>query len=1558
MEKPLQEWVSFKDAGIQVASPVAIGKEQFSMLNEARSARDELLQLYAFPEEPTDANYVLARKRAADNYIYNREQAVIDAAEDLARYGRGISAREVRSVLESNIEDLPNVEDIALESLAADNLREEALEDNPELVTQELVQDTGVADTIAKSQLTYKKYKDVEEGVPSMFSMEGLKTVLVDLIPMSDSMLNAAMVLNEKAGWQALWTSAPQAAIWGSLFSEDVRKRIAEAATPNERLKYLYNMHIVLGSTMTKEQYSAYLDYLQANFEENGWSKERQRRFWAAMSFGGSMMEDWTLAGDVAAYGREGVKMIKNLWQSVRGGNLSSFLKAPLLSGNKKKAQQIAKETLDKLNSAAENTESHVTEDALEFVGDAAFHPNRAINTTFGESMQKDVQEAVARAKTFGERLKIIENDPWTTAEKDAVAKATEAKALETLFPGDNQRKQFVEINTVKNEDGTRDVVITMGHGKDGIARFISPEAAEEFMAKNSKYLPGEYNVIQDGEGYLVNIRTRIPDPGVTYNTTYNNEWKHYGLLKYAFGRIFQPDEVHDASIVYDSGTRVVKNTIRKEFKKTLKKLDKKQLIELDSVVQQGQVNRKWYTNEWLKNAGFSDDQVSAYNMYRDNEDFNYVIYNNYVRRQLTNSGERFITYKGIDGDETFIGKQQIDFDRPERYVFRDTTTNSKINLGEMSKDKIKQMQDEGKVFIKLRKAVKDTDGVAYNVLITTRDGVNSAELPQYIVPYVAGGRTYYPKGTVFLKEVIAGEANGVTSVYHPRTLGAGLDKPAEIQKANEINEVKELYREYKHGALNKEEIDAIINDATAGNEFFRVEGLKAFEEMLEENGGPLNWRYNTEVCEDGQVMKQIQTMLRKGAVEIEEAATDAFEDGFDLIMDYTKSLIKHRGQNQLMTAVGNATKTLNFLESVEETAEITSNLMIRKAYDKTYANELKRVFHSIIDERYLREQQSDRSFIQNMRLASDINRSDPETAAMISNLKYAIERYEIATHAPTAADKWFNRTMTSLANTIADSDLSKHLPILQRNGWAYKYISGLNPIQFGKVVAYQMFLGALSPRQLWMQALGTKAVYDLEPKNALKASSVYIPATTALMTDDPEKLAYIAKKASKLGMDEDTFLGMVDFLKMMGCKNGVESAYTGYAGYARNQILNFSTSFARAGEEVNDTMAAMVAFIKNHDELVKAGFKPGMKSIPDEVMKILRETAGLKDDLYKNMSKVNDTSLSRIGGVDFLAQFQNYSLNSLQLFFNKRFSAGQKTILLLSDLIAYGVRGTVAPEAGFMLYDYLNDNGISPETAYGFEAGLPAYIFKAFDRDVDVTSGGPSVLGPWSKMYRLFYSGDSSVIDEIPQSSAFKILWNTGNLFAQSARLIMDSIRPDQDPMQLDRDLYQLIKIPQPSSLSRIEKAFLAYRTGIFVNSRGDIVKWKTKPGDAIAYGLGVDTSSQYGTNYLYWHGKKEDEVVKGLMEGLRNSYKDWQMTGSEDLAEVFFSKLRTYTNGNEVNESIRRKVLEQTYYMIKSNMYNTQQQRQVLKIFNKGRNFPDVANALNRPDVNIEGK
>ena len=1548
MEKPLQEWVSLKNSGIQIASPVALGKEQWRMWNRAKADREEILQLDAFGIDAINPDYFKVREDAAGIYTEDSEGAVLDAAAIMAE--NGANPEKITSLLETPAPDQMQVESYGLESLAADRQREEALQDNPELIVQDLVNDSEeVADVIAKQDILYTKYKDIEEGVPPLWSLRGLSQAAIDLIPLSDAFLTAAAREGENSGLQGITTG------FSWMFSKSAKERAKNALTPGAWRDARDELLFEATQGMTKQQFSAFIDAMEYGMQQRGWSKERQRRVLQSLTFD-SAMDRFQFAGDLYPWARGAIKSALNLWQSAKGEGVAGLVRR-LRPGNVAKAKEELNRKLNSLSTTMEN-EGEVADDVLEAVGTVALHPNKAINTMFGELAEKEIESAAANSLALSDKIKVITVDAFTEEEKNLAINVAKNDALKRIKPGkEGVRKDLIEFtNEVNPETGERSVRYVLGHGPQGTARFVSEEAAQNFIKENTNLLKGEADIIRDGSGYLIQVDTTVKDLGKVIERKYSNEWSHWGPLKYVFGRIFQPDEIHDASVVLDTSTRVFKNTVRKDFKKLLKDLKRTELEDLDAVIEQGQAQRLWYSHDWLKNrAGLSDKQIAVYDLYRQYEDLNYSVYNKYIRQQLTNQGYKHV----IIGDNHYLGKVETEFESPQKFVFKDLTNGNKIDLGEMSKTEIEKLQNEGKVLIKLRTAVKDVDDdIPYNVIIAARDSAEAFNLPEHVLPYTAGGRKYYPKGTVFMKEVIAGDLNGSTMVYHPRTIGADLDKVAARTKTNEINQAKKLYREYRRNQMSKEAIDALLNEETAGNKYFRVDGLKSFEEMLEENGGFLNWKYDTELLEDGQVMSQIQRMLRSGAVEVEPSAVDAVEDGYDLIRDLTGGLFRHRSGEVLENSVGETAKTLNFLESIDETAKLTSNLMLRKAYDKKYARTIRSLFSDIIDERYLRMQMSDRNFLQNIKLADNINRADPETAKKISNLTYAIQKYNIATHAPTVSDNWWSRTMTSLANAIGETELARDLGVLQRGNWDYKIVSSFNPERFAKVVAYQIFMGFLSPRQYWTQALGAKAIVDLEPTTSARALSVYLPAATAVMTDDPDKLAHLAKKASLLGMDKDTFLDMVEYLKMMGCRAGVESSFTGYAGSTRNQILNLSTSFARKGEEFNDTLAAMVAFLKNKDALAEAGFHHGAK-ITDKAMKVLRETAGLKDDLYVNMNKVNDTPMSRAPLFSFLTQFQNYGLNSIQILFNKRFTPVQRARMVLSNFLTYGVRGALGEEAGFNVYDYLTEAGVSPGVASGFERGLQGWMFDKLGADADISSAGPGYMNFAQKMMDVFLSGDSTVLDEIPAWKAIKVVGAAPDVISQTGNILLDFLSPERSTQDLYNDLYHLIQLPQPSSLNRAERALLALRTGVMVNTRGDILNLHTKKENAILYGfLGMDTNSQYGTRYMSWKQMKQEDQVKEIMQGLRKDYRDWQMTGSEDAGLRFFTKYATATNGDELDENFKETIKKNVFYMMKYNKPTEIQTRLILKTFAKGRGYKDVQRLLERSDINIQGK
>lgn len=1524
LAEPLKEWLQVRDMathGISLASPTAIGKDAQRIYSNQQRAWEERMQLAAFGEGFTDPNFDRARTRAADILVSDGEKLVQSTVGQML--DAGADPRKIVDVASTPVYRNPeSVEDFSLEQLSSENEREDTLKDNPEVMEQESLgvnQELGdIADIFTKQKILGTMALKLENAWEKESFWEGTKQFAVDMIPFADRFINTFAASGEE---------------------ESTLTKLKRAITPGEREREIQGFYLEQTKDMTVEEFAKLVQILPERMKERGFSTERIRRFFDTMSGGTSWVEKLALGGDLVGVKPTALKGIANIFTD----DAITKVSKKLATGNTKAATKEAQDAIASLAAKVDNLGKEA-EEVVSGAIDSGFQANKELGSV-SKKIEDDVLVKISEGRFRDTISNTISTDLKTAEEKAAEAASTQRSIINSLKG--TKEAEIHDFNIVENFDGSRDVIAKIGTGKDGTTAFATEEAAKRWL-NSTTLLEGEATIAREADGFYVYAQRPVTNLPVDIDK-WTNEFKGVPFLRHIFGAVWVPNEIRGINLVAEGGARQLKNEITRELKAALKGVNRKELKNLQALITQGQIQEVWYKPEWLKETGaFSDKAVDLYNLYREASDANYSVMNKYWRRKLHDSGVRLIEHTE-GGRDKYMGTPVESLEHPEKYIFKDIDTGQVYDTTRMSKALMEDLQSKGKKVIKLRNAVRDADGQPYQFVIS--GNLRVSNLPDQIIPYVAGGTKYYPKGTVFVKQANVFTKNNVDSLFRSRTLAAHLNKREALQQAQEVNDALALYRRHLAGELSKDEFGALINEQTAANRFFKATGADDFEKYIKSEKNPTGWldhRFDLEVLEDGQASSIYSRMKAKGAIAMEEDITNVTEDAFDLMRDYTESYIMHRGEQPLKDLFGNYATTINFVDAIQRTADRTADLAVTRPWVSSWARYIRKYFGDIINADDL-ARMSDKDLILYSRTIPNPS-NDITLAKKLSAFKYARSKFEIVAKTPTAYDRWIKAHMKWLADTLGDSKWAEKIGLFQRGTWSYKKLLSLEPVSFGRALAYQMYMGFFSPRQLWLQGMGAKTVIDLEPFNAAKALSSYMPVSAAVMTKDASKLAFLRKAAGTLGTDAKTFDDMVEYLRQVGVRSGIERAYTGYAGYG-TALEQASTWTARTGEGFNQMLAHQTSFRKFYKELTQAANKEARDAIK-------RKMAVYADELAMNMNRLNDTAFQRTPGLNILAQFQNWGIRNFEVLASKNLSAAQKARLELSNLMFFGVDGTLGRHSGFWVYDMLHeDYGWSPEAAQWVETAASGALLDPLG--VNVSSGGPQIFDLAEKIYDLFTGeGSEGLLDYAPSVQALMSLKDTPGILSQvittiGSMMSLESV-PDE---QLYNNLYSLITKKQPSSFSRAEKAILASQTGYLLNGRGDIVNANTDKTKAILYGLGMDLNEEAGTDYMYWKLGKNKKAVKEIMNELRKDWRDWRMTGSEDLGITFWNKVQAYTSENPTqNPAVTRALREQIGYLLRTEPTSAIQKRVSMSFWAKSKGYKEFYDLLEKPTITVE--
>lgn len=1135
----------------------------------------------------------------------------------------------------------------------------------------------------------------------------------------------------------------------------------------------------------------------------------------------------------------------------VTGGNkVSRILKA----GNKTKAVQAVQEAS--------------TADKLGHVLPSIAKPAEGPTTTLAAVVEDVEHTKIANQKAL-EALEDTLTYQYTPSQ-EALSKYVDVVSKEFQNRLPKSKKKTIDTNLMsveKDADGTYDLVVTIGNGLDGTSHFKSQEAALEYIAKETKLVGGEYDVIRDAEGYLVKARTKVPFTGkIMDEKAFGKEGKPFklkGIGRYLLGRIGVPDEFHEANnIAVNSIARL--RAIGQDMLQPIKNLKGKDL-ENFNVIQAKQLNdQAWLDPEVLQMQGYSTAVIEANKAFRDISDIGYIVENAGVRKKLTALG--FKRIKANTESTEFIGKIVNRVSDAATSTFKDIETGTVYQIGQLTDEKMEELTKAGKVFAINNAVDVDIDAeVPIKYYILDKAKATVADLPAYVVDYVPGGRRYYAEGTLFAKLPRTLMVGDKRTVIKPKTLFAGLDKQSMTAKVKEINAALDEYQRYMAKEITRKELNQRLDRLAAVADHFKASSLTELKEVLGKNIDPT---LRVEIVEDGQTLAQVRKLKSENVaslVDDELFFSSSMSDLFE-----TNGMLYTRRGLHLKDVDGSYSKIL----SAEDTAKKTLDKLIHsQAYDeynRMYASEFRRLFGDVIDP-YDLAHMSDVDLLKGGRFI-DLQEGSKNKALRnkINAAKHMQKKWQLVTEQPTEFDKMISAHTFNLAQKLGEA-----FPNTMGRGTAgYTAIAKAKPTEFIRSLAFHQYLGCFNPRQIVTQAMGGISVLAMEPLHGLNTVALYPALRMAMTTDNVEHLSAITKAVARLGgVSTEDFKDIVKTLKKIGAYNAedVQVFVDARNILNTNALKKASTFFFREGERFNSIVAYGAAVLKHKKML---GHVP---STYDELSK----AAAYGQELYLNMSRASTTPFQKGTYLPshLFAQFTSYPMRFIEALFNKKLTRLQRTSLLLTNMACFGVAGVLGRDVVTAAYQKGKEFlGVEGSLEYEFEVlnGMLDTIAKDYGVDVTFSNLAPNLF---DKPWQIVVDGDM----QLPAISGLGSLWDT----AVAISKFLYPTTTDKDLMNLAHWVaYESKSLP---TLRNGTKALLAHATGKLYTSNYRVLTNEVGPLESVLYGLGFKSRTEQVYSDAIRYIINKNETIEDVIADLKAAYRKFIHTGSKTAADEF---------------------------------------------------------------------
>lgn len=448
----------------------------------------------------------------------------------------------------------------------------------------------------------------------------------------------------------------------------------------------------------------------------------------------------------------------------------------------------------------------------------------------------------------------------------------------------------------------------------------------------------------------------------------------------------------------------------------------------------------------------------------------------------------------------------------------------------------------------------------------------------------------------------------------------------------------------------------------------------------------------------------------------------------------------------------------------------------------------------------------------------------------------------------PSIVDKWAD----SAANKIADSIYNT----TGKAGIAEKVVAlrdvpGLrDPISVVRSVAFNLKQGLFSVKTFFSQFATFSNIWAISPKHAPSATGATMLYTVSRYNKAPETMAYLDKMATEIGR------GTPDLI--------MHKYKPGWFSEATDLLHN--SGFANVGHEhaIVDTPVSIDVFsnrvkgmwdnVKNWGRLPFdlgsqstriGGFYTAhlewrianpMSKLTRDVEDQILERASLLDH---NMSRASNSPV-HTGVMSIPMQFNAYALRLSEMLTGKRLTPGEKSRLIASSALLYGIPVGVVGSYGVPMADYIRKVALDK---FNYVVGDNLAVSTAMEGGIAtlaafITGRGDTKKGNWYNTSKWGTKGIEALDTALASDKTFidvvgGVSWSTlKSLNSSSQGLLMamksfvspeDPNSPNYFPVMLS-DVTDILK--EISSANDISKAVAAYNQGTWVDKKGGILQ------------------------------------------------------------------------------------------------------------------------------------
>jgi hypothetical protein len=826
-------------------------------------------------------------------------------------------------------------------------------------------------------------------------------------------------------------------------------------------------------------------------------------------------------------------------------------------------------------------------------------------------------------------------------------------------------------ITAIRKDSGKYTFRYRIGTGADGAKPFDTAEVAREFAEKNK--IAGVSDVVCDRTGCwlqvdMVSARTpeelvsdRFIDSAKKSGIKNIKEKADGGISSWWRGQSARSTPVRRATdLAAHEKESVIYATVADGLR-IIDRLNKNEAGLLETLVSKSRQEGKWIDPAWMAAQGVPAKVQQAYQTRRLLNDYDWLVENKRLQRQLTEEGYKKISVTGIDDDSKVAGGSTREIGYEKVISWEDSSVLGKeeslwyrIDGAEepirLTEEDIKKYKAQGYRITQSTWGYEEVPAAKIRNIYHPKKYIEEP-IDAFPVHYVPGGRAFYSSDNVFIKQMDVAVADDVRYVAGVNTLTAGTSKRAMLELAESLEEARQILIKYRKGEMT-------VAQATKALQHSKANGLNVAGSIEDFNKWALKHRLSVdpdatiEAVEDGATLASYNKLMSDKNIQNLDEDINKFSRGSSNLYSKEQMLKKrHRSGNDLeQLDMDYAPKRMDAKEEVKKLVNNIINKTTMDAYTRYYADNFNRIYKQVL--------KNDVSGYKALNLQSLVERNEANKE-LWDSAATAIRQYETIRGIPNRFDE---KIITAI-----DATLEPFLGVDRLR--AIHKAEPLNGIR--EFASHLTFM--FNPAQLFKQFAGSANTHLLNMGASLEADRLMMlyPVYKHIKSGDA-----IAKAAKILGMGEENLEGIVKLLDNVDEVVSKGRYFEGgmLRGDIQKTFVEKGYYFYVKGENGNRLHAAIASLITHGGKGADNVFRK--KSVLDLPTEEYAEILNTYNKYYMNMDAIGTAPLQTSAMAQSLLQFQTYKMRFLEVWCDKELSFKQRLGFYASHLGLFGLMG------------------------------------------------------------------------------------------------------------------------------------------------------------------------------------------------------------------------------------------------------------------------------------------